>query len=160
MPNFDFTFKVVKKPIEKKIKSTNNDNNKRLSLVVNTTKEGLFFVTHNNVDYEISLNSYDCTNTHEVYVTTLHKGKIIRYSNPGNYIGNAINYIRFVPGNTVKGYIFKNMYTLKEEFCVESVLVDVPLKIEITKIFYNNFKQIIDYLNVKLKIIREGKYKQ
>lgn len=159
MPSFDFNFQVVKKPVERKIKSTHNDSHKRLSLVVNTTEEGLFFVTNNNVDYEISLNSYNCAHSYEVYITKLHKGKIIRYSRPGSIIGNAINYIRFVPGNTVKGYIFKNPNTLKEEFHIENVLVDIPLNIEIIKKFYNNFDKIIEYLNVKLKVIRQNQYK-
>ena len=158
MPSFNFDFRVVKKPVEKKIKSTHNDGRKRLSLVVNTTEEGLFFVTNNNVDYEISLNSYNCTNSHEVYITKLHKGGIIRYSNPSSIIGNAKNYIRFIPGNTVKGYIYKNPNTLKEEFYVESVLTDIPLNTEIKKKFYDNFKQIIDYLNVKLEVIRQKQY--
>ena len=158
MPSFNFDFKVVKKPVEKKIKSTHNDGRKRLSLVVNTTKEGLFFVTHNDVDYEISLSSYNCANTHEVYITKLHEGRIIRYSNPGSIIGNAKNYIRFIPGNTVKGYIYKNPNTLKEEFYVENVLIDIPLNKKIKQKFYNNFKKIIDYLDVKLKVIRQSQY--
>ena len=158
MPSFNFDFKVVKKPVKKKIKSTHNDGHKRLSLIVNTTKEGLFFVTNNNVDYEISLNSYNCANSHEVYITKLHKGGIIRYSNPGSIIGNAKNYIRFIPGNTVKGYIHKNPNTLKEEFYVESVLTDIPLNTKIKKKFYDNFEKIIDYLNVKLKVIRQSQY--
>ena len=158
MPSFNFDFRVVKKPVEKKIKSTHNDGHKRLSLVVNTTEEGLFFVTDNNVDYEISLNSYNCANSHEVYITKLDKGRIIRYSNPGSIIGNAKNYIRFIPGNTVKGYIRKNPNTLKEEFYVESVLLDIPLNREIKQKFYGNFEKIINYLNVKLKVIRQSQY--
>lgn len=158
MPSFSFDFKVVKKPVERKIKSTYNDGHKRLSLVVNTTEEGLFFVTYNNVDYEISLDSYNCAHSHEVYITKLYKGKIIRYSNHGSVIGNAKNYIRFAPGNIVKGYISKNPNTLKEEFYVENVLMDMPLNIEIRKKFYDNFKQIINYLDVKLKVIRQSQF--
>ena len=158
MPSFSFDFKVVKKPVEKKIKSTHNDGHKRLSLVVNTTEEGLFFVTYDNVDYKISLDSYNCASSHEVYITKLHKGKIIRYSNPGSVIGNAKNYIRFIPGNTVKGYISKNPNTLKEEFHIENVLIDIPLNVEIKKKFYNNFKQIVEYLDVKLKVIRQSQF--
>lgn len=158
MPSFSFNFKVVKKPAEKKIKSTHNNGYKRLSLVVNTTEEGLFFVTYNNVDYEISLDSYNCANSHEVYITELHKGKVIRYINSGRIIGNAKNYIRFTPGNTVKGYIAKNPNSLKKEFHVENVLTDMPLNIEIRKKFYNNFKQIVEYLDVKLKVIRQSQF--
>lgn len=158
MPSFSFDFRVVKKPVEKKIKSTHNDGCKRLSLVVDTTEEGLFFVTYNNVDYEISLDSYNCARSHEVYITKLYKGKIIRYSNPGSVIGNAKNYIRFVPGNIVKGYISKNPNTLKEEFHVEHVLTDIPLNLEIKRKFYDNFKQIVDYLDVKLKVIRQSQF--
>lgn len=158
MPSFSFDFRVVKKPVEKKIKSTHNDGRKRLSLVVNTTEEGLFFVTNNNVDYEISLDSYNCARSYEVYITKLYKGKIIKYSNPSSVIGNAKNYIRFIPGNTVKGYISKNPNTLKEEFHVEHVLIDIPLNAEIKKKFYDNFKQIVDYLDVKLKVIRQSQF--
>lgn len=159
MPSFSFDFKVVKKPVEKKIKSTHNDGRKRLSLVVDTTEEGLFFVTHNGVDYEISLDSYNCAHSHEVYITNLYKGKLIKYGNPSSVIGNSKYYIRFAPGNTVKGYISKNPNTLKEEFHVENVLIDIPLNIEIRKKFYNNFKNIIKYLDVKLKVIRQNQYK-
>ena len=53
------------------------------------------------------------------FLTTLDKGKIIRYSNPSRYIGNCRPYIRFIPGNTVRGYIIKNPNTLKEEFYVK-----------------------------------------
>lgn len=158
MPDFNFNFKVVKKPFEKKVKSTHNDSHKRLSLVVDTTEEGLFFVTNNNVDYEISLNSYNCAYTHEVYITKLDKGKIIRYSNPSRYIGNCRPYIRFIPGNTVRGYIIKNPNTLKEEFYIENVLIDIPLKMEITKKFYNNFKKIVKRLNVKLEVLRQNQF--
>lgn len=158
MPSFSFDFRVVKKPVEKKIKSTHNDGHKRLSLVVNTTEEGLFFVTNNNVDYEISLDSYNCANTYEVYITKLYKGKIIKYSTPGSVIGNAKNYIRFIPGNTVRGYISKNLNTLKEEFHVEHVLIDIPLNTEIKQKFYDNFKQIINHLDVKLKVIRQSQF--
>lgn len=156
MPSFDFNFSVVKKPAENKIKSTHNDGHKRLSLVVDTTEEGLFFVTYNNVDYEISLDSYSCANSNEVYITRLDEGKIIRYSNPSNIIGNAYNYIRFIPGNAVKGYISKNPNTLKKEFHIENVLFDVPLDLDIKRKFYNNFEQIVNYLNVKLEVIRQS----
>lgn len=158
MPSFNFNFKVVRKPAEKKIKSTHNNGYKRLSLVVDTTEEGLFFVTYNNVDYEISLNSYNCANSHEVYVIDRYKNKIIRYIDPSRVIGNAKNYIRFTPGNIVKGYISKNPNSLKEEFHVENVLTDIPLNIEIRKKFYNNFKQIVEYLDVKLKVIRQSQF--
>lgn len=155
-----FSFTVVKKPIERKETKSKHSNVKikGLSLVVNTTEEGLFFVTYGGKDYPISLDSYNCANSHEVYITQLHKGKIIRYSNPGMVIGNAKNYIRFIPGNLVKGYIFKNPNTLKEEFYVQNVLIDTPCDIEIKKKFYDNFKQIIDYLNVKLEVIRQKQY--
>lgn len=154
-----FSFAIVRKPIERKTKSIHsNVKTKELSLVVNTTEEGLFFVTYEGKDYPISLNSYNCANTHEVYITKLHKGKIIRYSNPSSIIGNAGNYIRFIPGNTVKGYIFKNPSTLKEEFYVQNVLIDIPCDIEIKNKFYANFKNIIKYLNVKLKVIRQHQY--
>ena len=155
-----FSFAIVKKPIERKETKSKHSNvkTKGLSLVVDTTEEGLFFVTYEGKDYPISLDSYNCANTHEVYITQLHKGKIIRYSNPGMVIGNAKNYIRFIPGNLVKGYIFKNPSTLKEEFYVQNVLIDTPCDIKIKKKFYNNFKQIIDYLNVKLEVIRQKQY--
>lgn len=155
-----FSFAIVKKPIERKETKSIHSNvkTKGLSLVVDTTEEGLFFVTYEGKDYPISLDSYNCANTHEVYITQLHKGKIIRYSNPGMVIGNAKNYIRFIPGNLVKGYIFKNPNTLKEEFYVQNVLIDTPCDIKIKKKFYNNFKQIIDYLDVKLEIIRQKQY--
>ena len=156
MPSFSFNFKVVRKPVEKKIKSTHNNGYKRLSLVVNTTEEGLFFVTYDNVDYEISLDSYNCAYSHEVYVIDQSKNKVIRYSTPSKIIGNAKNYIRFTPGNIVKGYISKNPNSLKKEFHVENVLMDMPLNIEIRKKFYNNFKQIVEYLDVKLKVIRQS----
>lgn len=156
-----FSFTVVKKPIERKETKSIHSNVKikGLSLVVNTTEEGLFFVTYGGKDYPISLDSYNCANTHEVYITKLHKGKIIRYSNPSSIIGNAGNYIRFIPGNTVKGYIFKNPSTLKEEFYVQNVLINIPCDIEIKNKFYANFENIIKYLNVKLKVIRQHQYK-
>lgn len=155
-----FSFTVVRKPIERKETKSIHSNvkTKGLSLVVNTTEEGLFFVTHEGKDYLISLDSYNCANTHEVYITKLHKGQIIRYSNPSSFIGNAINYIRFIPGNTVKGYIFKNPNTLQEEFYVQNVIFEIPCDIEIKKKFYANFKNIIKFLNVKLKVIRQHQY--
>lgn len=158
MATFSFTF--IRRPIGKKETKSIHSNvkTKRLSLVVNTTEEGLFFVTHEGKDYPISLDSYNCANTHEVYMTKLHKGQIVRYSNLGHIIGNAGNYIRFIPGNTVKGYIFKNPNTLQEEFYVQNVIFEIPCDVEIKKKFYANFKNIIKYLNVKLKVIRQHQY--
>lgn len=158
MPSFSFT--VVKKPAEKKqTKSTHsNIKHKGLSLVVNTTEEGLFFVTYNGVDYRISLDSYNCNRSNEVYIMKLYQGKIIRYSNPGSIIGNAKDYIRFVPGTYVKGYIFHNDNTGKEEFYVEHVLTDIGFDVEIRKKFYEHFNVIKYLLNVRLKKVRQSQW--
>lgn len=158
MPSFSFI--VVKKTTERKqTKSTHqNIKHKGLSLVVDTTEEGLFFVTYNGVDYRISLDSYNCNRSNEVYIMKLYKGKIIRYSTPGSIIGNAKNYIRFVPGTYVKGYIFHNINTGKEEFYVEHVLTDIPFDVEIRKKFYKNFDIIKYLLNVRLKKVRESQW--
>lgn len=158
MPSFSFT--IVKKPIERKqTKSTHsNIKHKGLSLVVNTTEDGLFFVTYNGVDYTISLDSYNCNRSNEVYIMKLYKGKIIRYSNPGSIIGNAKNYVRFIPGTYVKGYIFHNVNTGKDEFYVEHVLTDIDFDVEIRKKFYKKFKLIKYLLDVKLKKFRESQW--
>lgn len=154
MPSFSFT--VVKKTAERKrTKSTHsNIKHKGLSLVVDTTEEGLFFVTYNGVDYTISLDSYDCSRSNEVYIMRLYKGKVIRYSNPGSIIGNAKDYVRFIPGTYVKGYIFHNPNTGREEFYVENVLTDIEFDTEIRRKFYKNFKIIKSLLNDRLKKVR------
>lgn len=156
-----FKLSTISKKVGKHIVTKGNHSNvikSGLSLVVDTTEEGLFFVVYENKNYEISLDSYNCAKSNEVYITTLHKGKIIRYSSPSRRIGNAKNYIRFIPGNTVKGYIFKNEKTSKEEFYVEEVIFDFPNKLEQLRKFYANFKQIVDYLDVKLKVIRQSQF--
>lgn len=157
-----FNFSVIKRPTEKKTDNTLHKETaikRGLLSVVKTTDDGLFYITHENVNYDISLDSYDCTNSFDVYDTNrLHKGRVVRYGKYGTPIGNSDHYLRFLPGNHVKGHLYKNIKTMKIEFHVDNVLFDNGVEKEDRDKFYANFKTIIEYLDVKLANIRAKMY--
>ena len=153
-----FNFSVIKRPTEKKVNNTLHKETaikRGLTLVVKTTEEGHFYVTHEDVNYDISLESYDCSRSFDVYNTNwIHKGKVVRYGTCGTPLGNLKGYVRFLPGNYVKGHLFKNISTMKIEFHVDTVIFEWGVNKDERAKFYANMKTIIKYLDVKLEKLR------